>query len=91
LRREARKFLWYFLWKIFFPILGGGGAPRVHPWDVRYLTIEDNPLIPMSYNEDRFMKNIMMPISYNEQMHGKPFNTYTTYKVVYFHGNHFDT
>jgi hypothetical protein len=40
LRREARKFLGYFVWKItilrqkilFFPILGGGRAPAPPPW-----------------------------------------------------------
>jgi hypothetical protein len=32
LRRQARKYLGYFVWKIiFFPILGGGGARRVLP------------------------------------------------------------
>jgi hypothetical protein len=38
LRREARKFLWYFVWKItilrqkiiFFPILGP--PPWIRPW-----------------------------------------------------------
>jgi hypothetical protein len=50
LRREARKFLGYFVWKItilrqkiiFFPILGGGGRTRrappwIRPWSSTFI------------------------------------------------------